>query len=110
MKPSTMRSRRCRPMTDGIAVPDQLLRALEELQTHNAQLTHALESRVVIEQAKGVLAERYSLPMAVAFDILRRSARTNRLPIHDLAARVVMEESTPVEVALTLAKTVSVRR
>jgi AmiR/NasT family two-component response regulator len=96
-------------MTD-FAAPDSLLRALEELQTHNAQLTHALESRVVIEQAKGVLAERYSLPMADAFDVLRQSARSNRVPIHDLAARVVVEESTPIEVALTLAKRVSARR
>jgi AmiR/NasT family two-component response regulator len=98
-------------MTDGIAAPEQALRALvDELQTHNAQLAHALESRVVIEQAKGVLAERYSLPMDASFDLLRRAARTNRVPIHELAARVVQEESTPIEVALTLAKSVNGRR
>jgi AmiR/NasT family two-component response regulator len=98
-------------MTDGIAAPEQALRALvDELQTHNTQLAHALESRVVIEQAKGVLAERYSLPMDASFDLLRRSARTNRVPIHKLAVRVVQEESTPIEVALTLAKAVNGRR
>lgn len=97
-------------MTD-VAAPQQSLRAIvEQLQTQNAQLAHALESRVVIEQAKGVLAERYSLPMDASFDLLRRSARTNRVPIHELAARVVNEESTPIEVALTLAKAVSARR
>ena len=97
-------------MTEGIAAPDALRQLVDELQTHNAQLAHALESRVVIEQAKGVLAERYSLPMDGAFDLLRRSARSNRVQIHDLAARVVEEESTPMEVALTLAKAVSARR
>jgi AmiR/NasT family two-component response regulator len=98
-------------MTDGIAAPEQALRALvDELQAHNTQLSLALESRIVIEQAKGVLAERYSLPMDASFDLLRRSARTNRVPIHELAARVVQEESTPIEVALTLAKAVSARR
>jgi AmiR/NasT family two-component response regulator len=98
-------------MTEGIVAPEQALRALiDELRTHNAQLTRALESRVVIEQAKGVLAERYSLSMDEAFDLLRRSARTNRVAIHELSARVIHEEATPIEVALTLAKAVSARR
>ena len=97
-------------MTESLVAPDALRELVDELQTHNAQLAHALQSRVVIEQAKGVLAERYSLPMDGAFDLLRRSARSNRVPIHELAARVVQEDSTPIEVALTLGKAVSARR
>jgi AmiR/NasT family two-component response regulator len=98
-------------MTETVAAPEHVLRELvERLETHNAQLTRALESRVVIEQAKGVLAERYSLQIEAAFELLRRSSRSNRVQIHELAARVVREESTPIEVALTLAKVVSVRR
>ena len=98
-------------MTDTIAAPEQSLRAIvDQLQTQNTQLARALESRVVIEQAKGVLAERYSLRMDASFDLLRRSARTNRVPIHELAARVVNEQATPIEVALALAKPVSGRR
>jgi AmiR/NasT family two-component response regulator len=97
-------------MTESVVLPEHALRELvEQLQTHNAQLTRALESRVVIEQAKGVLAERYSLEIEAAFELLRRSARSNRVQIHELAGRVVNEQATPMEVALTLTKPVSVR-
>lgn len=97
-------------MTEGLVAPERAIHELDRLRTHNAQLMRALESRVVIEQAKGVLAERYALPIDAAFDVLRRSARSNRSSIHELAARVVREGSTPIEVALTLAKSLSARR
>lgn len=98
-------------MTQGVTAPERsLLELVDRLRTHNAQLEHALESRIVIEQAKGVLAERYALSVEASFDLLRRSARSNRVPIHDLAARVVGEKSSPLEIALTLAKSVSARR
>ena len=67
-----------------------------------AQLQEALETRIVIEQAKGVLAERFHLEPDRAFDVLRRSARSNRVPLRDLAARVVSTERTPWEVAAQL--------
>jgi hypothetical protein len=67
-----------------------------------AQLQEALESRIVIEQAKGVLAERFRLEPDRAFEVLRRGARTHRLPLHDLAARVVSSERTPWEIAAEL--------
>jgi AmiR/NasT family two-component response regulator len=98
-------------MTEGIAIPEPaLLEIVDQLRRHNEQLAHALESRIVIEQAKGVLAERYALPIEEAFELLRRSARSSRVQIHDLADRVVHEETTPIEIAMTLAKAVSVRR
>jgi hypothetical protein len=62
------------------------------------QLQQALESRIQIEQAKGVLAERYGLTVDDAFRILRRSARSNRMRLHDLAARVVESPTTPTEI------------
>lgn len=68
------------------------------LASTNAQLQRALDSRVVVEQAKGVLAERFALDMADAFDLLRRSARNNRMRLHDLAARVVASRETPAEI------------
>jgi AmiR/NasT family two-component response regulator len=52
-------------------------------------LTHALESRVVIEQAKGVVAERHHIATDVAFERLRTHARSHRLRIHDAARDVV---------------------
>ncbi|TML28072.1 MAG: ANTAR domain-containing protein [Actinobacteria bacterium] len=67
-----------------------------------AQLQEALETRVVIEQAKGMLAERFHLEPERAFDVLRRSARSNRVALRDLAARVVSSERTPREIAAQL--------
>ena len=97
-------------MTDVDSRTDAAMRELvEKLRTHNEQLTHALESRIIIEQAKGILAERYSMSVDAAFELLRRSARSNRVRLHDLAQRVVEEEATPLEISLTLAKPVSGR-
>lgn len=74
----------------------ELVRLLTE---RNAQLERALESRIVIEQAKGVLAERFGIPPDSAFELLRRGARNHRLRIHALAADVVKRRETPPEIA-----------
>jgi AmiR/NasT family two-component response regulator len=63
------------------------------------QLQTALDSRVVIEQAKGMLAAWHELPLDRAFDVLRRGARSHQMRIHDLARRVVEERRTPAEIA-----------
>lgn len=55
----------------------------------NDQLAHALESRVVIEQAKGVLAERLGVDMAHAFAVLRNHARNHNLQLAEVARAVV---------------------
>lgn len=60
-----------------------------------AQLEHALQSRVVIEQAKGILAERLKLDLDEAFEVLRRAARSNGLKAHAVARAVVDEPETP---------------
>lgn len=74
------------------------------LARRSAQLYAALESRIVIEQAKGVLAERYGLPVEGAFDTLRRAARSNRIKLRDLATAVVTSSRTPAAVEAELAK------
>jgi AmiR/NasT family two-component response regulator len=75
---------------------------LEELRVKNAQLEQALASRIVIEQAKGVLAERYRLDMQRAFEVLRGAARSNRVRIHELAEAVVSSPRTPTAIELEL--------
>ena len=64
-------------------------RALTESDRVAGQLQHALDSRVVIEQAKGILAERYGTDPAAAFERLRRVARTRNAKVHDLARQVI---------------------
>jgi hypothetical protein len=53
------------------------------------QLEQALTSRIVIEQAKGILAERHGISVEGAFERLRREARSERRKIHDVAAEIV---------------------
>jgi AmiR/NasT family two-component response regulator len=81
-----------------------LERLVMELQSKNAQLETALSSRVVIEQAKGVLAERYRIDLDRAFAVLRGAARTNRMKIHELAQLVVTSPRTPTPIELELAR------
>lgn len=52
-------------------------------------LQHALNTRIVVEQAKGVLAERGGLPVEATFELLRSYARSHHLKLSDLAHRVV---------------------
>ena len=53
------------------------------------QLQHALDSRSLIEQAKGVLMERRGLDQQAAFELLRRRARSSRRRLHDVARETV---------------------
>lgn len=56
------------------------------------QLQRALDSRIVIEQAKGVLSHMHSLDMEAAFGLLRRYARSHSESLVDVARRVVALE------------------
>jgi GAF domain-containing protein len=53
------------------------------------QLQHALDSRSLIEQAKGVLMERRGLDQQAAFDLLRSRARSTRRRLDEVARQVV---------------------
>ncbi|MBP2368444.1 ANTAR domain-containing response regulator [Pseudonocardia parietis] len=53
------------------------------------QLHTAVSSRVVIEQAKGMLAERFGLAPDQAFRLLRRHARDHNRRLTELAGAVV---------------------
>jgi hypothetical protein len=54
-----------------------------------AQLQHALTSRIVVEQAKGMLAERYSLTPEEAYEVIRLAARSNGIKVHALSKGVL---------------------
>jgi GAF domain-containing protein len=64
-------------------------RALRESDIAQQQLQHALNSRVVIEQAKGVIAQVHNVSMDEAFRRLRSHARSNGLGLHEVATGVV---------------------
>jgi GAF domain-containing protein len=64
-------------------------RALRENAVVREQLQSALNSRIVIEQAKGVVAHGAGVSIDASFDIIRGYARSNRLGISDVAARLV---------------------
>jgi GAF domain-containing protein len=55
----------------------------------NEHLRTALASRIVIEQAKGVLAEAGGITVDEAFEVLRKHSRDHNARIHDVAAAVV---------------------
>jgi AmiR/NasT family two-component response regulator len=89
---------------DARLVVKRLLSVTGAAYERRAQLEQALESRLVIEQAKGVLAERHSLGVEVAFEVLRRGARSSRRKIHDVAREVVASRETPRPVRDELAR------
>jgi AmiR/NasT family two-component response regulator len=57
------------------------------------ELQGALNSQVVIEQAKGMLAERVDVDMDEAFQLLRRLARDNNQQLTDVARHLI---NTPI--------------
>ena len=64
-------------------------RAIRRGEVLTEQLQTALNHRVIIEQAKGVLAQRGDLSMNDAFDRLRRYARNHNTRLSEIARQVV---------------------
>lgn len=60
-------------------------RALSEARILAEQLQSALNSGVIVEQAKGVLSERAQIDVGDALSVLRRYARSNDLRLRDVA-------------------------
>lgn len=60
-----------------------------ELERTVAQLEHALAARVSTERAIGVLAERHGTSARVAFESLRRDARSHGRPVAEVAREVL---------------------
>lgn len=64
-------------------------RALRAHADRAAQLQHALDSRIVIEQAKGALSYQRGVSIDEAFRLLRQQARSANIRLHDVAEQIV---------------------
>ncbi len=71
---------------------DRRSRDADEL---NDQLRRALGSRVVIEQAKGIVSARLHVGLEVAFQRLRRYSQDQNIPVRDVARQVVAGTVAP---------------
>lgn len=91
------RVRLAQALADTAAISILQQRTLHDSTRLAAQLQTALSSRVIIEQAKGVLAERRGLNVQDAFEQMRAYARYHRRRLTDVAQEVIDSvSSTPV--------------
>ena len=70
-------------------------RLIHQAELLTEQLQFALNSRVVIEQAKGAIARSLGVPVAEAFDLMRAHARRERIGLTDLARHIVESPEGP---------------
>jgi hypothetical protein len=91
-------------LQDASAAVARLLSVTHASYERRAQLEHALESRIMIEQAKGIVAERYGLDVDEAFQLIRHAARSNRMKLYDLVAAIRPGQVTPPELAALVAQ------
>lgn len=78
-------------------------RAATDKNLVNEQLQNALDSRVVLEQAKGVLSYNGDLDMVDAYAALRKYARNHNLKLTDLAPALV-DRAVPAALVLNHAR------
>jgi hypothetical protein len=83
-------------LADVAAIGILARRDAAEAEVRAARLQGALNSRIVIEQAKGVLAERRRISADAAFALLRDHARNHNLRLAEVAREVA---SSPVAAA-----------
>lgn len=70
-------------------------RAIHHGEVLTEQLQGALNSRIVIEQAKGVIAHHHSIPVDEAFTLLREHVRRHGLRLTDVARSIANHPGTP---------------
>jgi AmiR/NasT family two-component response regulator len=94
---------------DARALPAQIEAEMERLVVYAdaqerkvTELQTALDARVVIEQAIGILAERFVLPFADAFEVLRAAARNSRREVRAVAEELRSSRETPLSVSEVL--------
>jgi GAF domain-containing protein len=87
--PDSSTARIAQAMAKVVAVAIEHDRIARERATLIAQLETALESRVAIEQAKGILAKHLDISLNDAFGLLRQRARSSRRLLKDVAAEAI---------------------
>jgi len=87
---------------EAVEAVDDLLRRVAELRQENEQLRGALRTSALVEQAKGVLAERYALVPDQALEAMRRSAHSSSRRLDEVAAEIVGSGRTPVAIVREL--------
>ena len=99
LNPWTWTDRDVEAITAFAAILAQLIRSVAHAQ-HNvelaAQLQVALESRVLIEQAKGMLMERHGLSDGTAFERLRLEARSSSRKLTEVARELIAKRQARV--------------
>jgi len=76
-------------------------RTIRSAEILTEQLQSALNSRITIEQAKGVLARTHGIGVDAAFDLMRSYARVNQHRISDVAHEVVTDPHRHPELTTT---------
>ena len=69
--------------------PNAEVDATDLLRMENEQLREALDSRAVIEQAKGALVLRYGIPPDRAFAVLRRWSQDRNIKLRTIAEAII---------------------
>jgi transcriptional regulator with GAF, ATPase, and Fis domain len=70
-------------------------RAIHDSRAFSAQLEAALDSRIVIEQAKGIVAERNQVGVDEAFQQIRRFARNHNRLLSETARQIIAGALVP---------------
>src|SRR6266566_1952525 len=87
LDPTAMRT--AKALVDVATIGLLQARSIRNQEILTEQLQTALNSRVIIEQAKGLVAERYGMDMEGAFAALRGYARSHNLKLSDVARSVI---------------------
>jgi transcriptional regulator with GAF, ATPase, and Fis domain len=79
-------------------------RVIRDKSVFSSQLEAALESRVAIEQAKGIVAERNQITVDQAFELIRRFTRDHNRLLSDTARQVIDGTIAPEQLSRTTAR------
>jgi hypothetical protein len=96
-QPSAAKLRDAQMLTEAAAVAITQRRGLRQRATAAGQLRRALDSRVLIEQAKGATAARLGITPEAAFSLLRAYARRKSRPLDDVSRQTMNGELPALE-------------